>query len=361
MNPPARDGQRYAPLGRPNPVCGPGDFVFAACALDHGHIYGQTQGLLEAGATLKWVYDPDPEKVAQFRKSHPQARVARSLAEVLDDPAVHLVAAAAIPRLRAGLGEQVLRAGKDYFTDKSPFTILDQLARLRQVVSETGRKYLVYFSERLHNEAAVYAGQLIERGALGRVLQVLGLGPHRLSAPTRPDWFFRKASYGGILTDIGSHQCEQFLHYSGERGGSVRSAYVRNFHHPEWPELEDFGEASLVGDRGASFYFRVDWFTPSGLSTWGDGRTFILGTEGTLELRKYVDVAGGRGGDQVYLVDTHGEHHFSVAGQVGFPFFGQLIRDVLDRTETAMTQDHIFQAAALSMQAQLWADTHRQP
>lgn len=347
------DGMTYAPQGKPAPVVGPGEFTFATVHLDHGHIFGQTNGLLEAGAELKWVYDPDPAKVADFCQRYPQARVARSLDEVLEDPAVQLVAAAAIPNTRGALGCQVMQAGKDYFTDKTPFTAYDQLEQARQVVAATGRKYAVYFSERLHVESAMYATDLIQAGAIGRVLQVLGLGPHRLNAPSRPAWFFDKAQYGGILCDIGSHQFEQFLTFSGATDATVTHAAIANYNNPDHPELDDFGEANLVGNNGATNYVRVDWFTPNGLRTWGDGRMIIMGTDGYIELRKYVDV--GREPhvtDQVFLVDQKGEHHFDVAGKVGYRFFGELILDCLHRTEKAQGQEHAFTAARLCLDAQ---------
>lgn len=345
-------GMDYAPQGRPAPVVGPGEFAFAAMHLDHGHIYGMCAGLTEAGAELRWVYDPDPARLAAFSRRFPQARVARSADEVLEDPAVRLVAAAAIPCDRGPLGLRVMAAGKDYFTDKAPFTSLAQLEDARAAVAASGRKYMVYYSERLHNESAVYAGELVARGAIGRVIQVLGLGPHRLSAASRPPWFFVRAQYGGILCDIGSHQIEQFLHYSGAADAELRMAAVANYAHPEHPELEDFGEASFVADNGCSGYFRVDWFTPDGLGTWGDGRMLILGTDGYIELRKYIDVARAREGDQLYLVNAEGEQHLALSGKVGFPFFGLLIRDCLERGERAMTQAHAFKAAELCLRAQ---------
>ncbi|WP_230986911.1 Gfo/Idh/MocA family protein [Cohnella fermenti] len=346
----------YAPVSavKPQPVVRPGEFVFAAAALDHGHIYGQTNGLLEAGATLKWVYDPDPQKVAAFLAAYPQTQVqaAESLEQILSDPEVKLVAGAAIPSERAALGIRVMESGKDYFTDKSPFTTLEQLAQAREAAARTGRKYMVYYSERLHVESAVYAGQLIKEGAIGSVLQVMGMGPHRLNKGSRPEWFFQKAKYGGILCDIGSHQIEQFLYYAGCKDATVQASKVGNYANPDKPELEDFGDATLVGDNGATHYFRVDWFTPDGLSTWGDGRLFILGTEGYIELRKYVDVGREKAGDHVYLVNKSGEYHYSVAGRVGYPFFGELILDCLNRTENAMTQEHAFKAAELCLIAQ---------
>jgi predicted dehydrogenase len=353
----SQTGYDYAPRGKPKPVCRAGDFIFAAVALDHGHINGQCHGLVEAGGELRWVFDPDPLKVEAFRKSFPEARVAQSLSQVLDDPSVQLVAAAAVPSERGPLGTKVMRSGKHYFTDKPPFTELNQLAEARSVVAETGRKYMVYYSERLHVECAVFAGDLVQEGAIGRVINVLGLGPHRLNASARPPWFFERAKYGGILCDIGSHQIEQFLFFSGASDASVTSARVANYANKQYPELEDFGDATLVADNGATSYFRVDWFTPGGLRTWGDGRTVILGTDGYIEMRKYIDVSREPDGDHLFLVNGESEQHFALNGKVGFPFFGQLILDCLNGTENAMTQEHAFKAAELCLKAQ--AAAHR--
>jgi predicted dehydrogenase len=346
------DGMNYAPQGRPSPVVKPGEFIFAAAHLDHGHIYGQTNGLLEAGGQLKWAYDPDPAKVSAFLAKYPQAKEARSLDEILADPDITLVAAAAIPCDRGPLGCKVMEAGKDYFTDKSPFTSLDQLDQARATVTRTGKKYAVYYSERLHVECAIHAGTLVHQDAIGRVIQVLGLGPHRLSAAGRPKWFFERAKYGGILCDIGSHQIEQFLFYSGAQDARVTHALAANYGNPQYPELEDYGEATLLADNGATNHFRVDWFTPDGLRTWGDGRTFILGTKGYIELRKYIDIARQPDGDHLYLVNGDGEQHMELSGKVGYPYFGQLILDCLNRTEKAMPQAHTFKAAELCLKAQ---------
>lgn len=348
----SKDGMNYAPKGKPAPVVKPGEFPFAACFLDHGHIYGQCNGLVEAGADLRYAYDPDPQKVEQFCKAFPQARPVDSFERILEDPAIKLVAAAAVPNVRGPIGCQVLRSGKDYFTDKTPFTTLDQLADARKITAETGRKYMVYFSERLHVESAVFAGDLIREGAIGTVVQVVGFGPHRLNAPSRPAWFFEREKYGGILCDIGSHQFEQFLFYSGATDATVASATVANKNNPEYPELEDFAEAHLLGNNGATNFIRVDWLTPNASRTWGDGRTFILGTKGYIEIRKYIEVGRGEGGDQLYLVNDDVEEHHSLAGKVGFPFFGKLILDCLNRTEHAMTQAHAFKAAELCLLAQ---------
>ena len=196
----------YAPKGKPAPVVKPGDFPFAAAFLDHGHINGQCNGLIEAGGELRYVYDPDPARVEAFCNNHPGVTPVDSLERILDDPDIKLVAAAAVPCERGPIGCRVLRAGKDYFSDKSPFTTLDQLADARKAVAETTRKYMVYYSERLHVESGVFAGELVKQGAIGDVVEVVGFGPHRLSAPSRPAWFFEKAKY------VGSHQFEQYLY-----------------------------------------------------------------------------------------------------------------------------------------------------
>lgn len=357
----ARDGMNYAPdMGTTKPVVGAGEFAFAAAYFDHGHIYGQIDGLAAAGGTLKYVLEADAKRYAGVLEKYPSARVARSLDEILDDSEVRLVTAAAVPDTRCGIGIQVMEAGKDYLTDKAPFTTLEQLAQAKAAVVRTGRKYGVCYSERLLSEGGFYAGELARGGAIGRVLQVLNLAPHNLAAASRPGWFFEKAKFGGILTDIGSHQFEQFLHYSGATDGTVNFARVENFASGAlYPEFEDFGEASATLDTGASCYCRLDWFNPKGSKIWGDGRTFVLGEKGYIEVRKYRDIVQG-GADVVYLVDDAGEHRIECQGKVGFPFFGQFVLDCLNGSEKAMTQAHAFKAAELSMRAQAMADAARE-
>jgi predicted dehydrogenase len=348
------DGMNYAPTGKPQPVVKPGEFVFAAAALDHGHIYGMCNGLMEAGAELKWVWDPDPAKVDKFVQTYPQVQVATSLDTLLNDPQVKLIAGAGVPSERCPLGLKVMAAGKDYFVDKAPLTTLEQLEDAKAMVAKTGRKYAVYYSERLHVESAVFAGQLVKQGAIGKVIQTLGTGPHR-EGEGRPAWFYERRYFGGILCDIGSHQIEQFLFYTGNEEAHIVASQVRNVNHPQYPQFEDFGDAMLAGANGATGYFRCDWFTPAGLPTWGDGRLTLLGTEGYIEIRKYIDLTRGEQ-DVVYLVNKDGEHRCAVAGKVGFPYFGELIKDCLNRTENAMSQAHAFKAAELCVKAQMLAN-----
>ena len=352
------DGANYAPSSAAAgaKVVAPGEFNFAVAYLDHGHINGQTNGLLDAGATLTKVYDPDNEKAAQFCQRYPHAKVAQSFDDLLQDRSVHLIVSAAIPDQRASIGMQVMLAGKDYFTDKSPFTTLAQLDEVKRVNQQTGQRYFVYYAERVHNEAAWHAGELIRQGVIGDVIQVMSIAPHRLAAANRPAWFFAKTRYGGIITDIGSHQVEQFLTYAECSDATVNFAAVRNQNHKQYPELEDFGEFSLTGDNGASFYSRVDWFTPEALPVWGDGRTFVLGTRGTLEVRKYIDMGNAPPTSSIWLVNDTDMQEINCQNKVGFPFFGQMILDVLHGTQTSMTQAHIFKAAQISMQAQELAD-----
>ena len=347
------DGMNYAPKGVVNRVVEDGEYFFSVTALNHGHINGMVNGLLEAGATLKYVFDPDDDRVNDFIKSYPTATKVDSLDVILNDKDTKLVAAAAIPSDRSSIGIKVMKAGKDYFTDKTPFTTLEQIESVRKVISETNKRYFVYYSELIHVESAVYAKQLVDSGKIGRVLQVLGLGPHRLSADSRPDWFFNKEQYGGILCDIGCHNIYQFLEYANIDNAKVLHSKVANYNNPKYPELEDFGDATLIGDNGATNYFRVDWFTPDGLSSWGDGRLTILGTDGYIELRKYLDPGKSDVGDNVILVNHEGESFNNVNGKVGFPFFGELILDSLNGTDIAQNQERALKASELSIVAEL--------
>lgn len=328
---------------------------FATIGLNHSHIYGQTNLLLRAGAELVSFYAPEDDLAAAYATAFPQARRVDSREAILEDESVQLVISAAIPDERAPIGLAAMRHGKDYMADKPGFTTLAQLDEARRVVAETGRIYSICFSERFENAATVKAGQLVQQGAIGRVVQTIGLGPHRVSLTARPDWFFRRPRYGGILNDIASHQADQFLFFTGATSAEVVSAQVGNYKHPQHPEFEDFGDLTLrgraPGGPEVTGYIRVDWYTPDGLASWGDGRLVVLGTEGYIEVRKNVDIAGRTGGNHLFLVDNQGTRYIDCA-EVELPYGRQFLADIRDRTETAMPQAHCFLASELVLRAQ---------
>lgn len=326
---------------------------FAAIGLNHGHIYGQVELLSRAGAELVAFHAAEPELAEPFARRYPQAKRARSIREILEDESIQLIASAAIPSERAGVGVGAMRHGKDFFADKPAATTLKQLNRLREVQAATGRIFSVFYGERLASGAAQRAGQLIRDGAIGQVLQVAGFGPHRANLPSRPPWFFKRRKYGGILCDIGAHQCEQYLFFAGEETAEVVCAQVANWNYPQHGELEDFGDATLRGQHSTG-YFRVDWFSPAGLPVYGDNRCFIVGTRGTLELRKTCDLAGRAGGDHLFLTDERGIHYMDCSA-VELPFGRQLLHDIRHRSETAMPQAHCFAATELALRAQTQA------
>jgi predicted dehydrogenase len=323
---------------------------FAVIGVNHGHIHGQTGLLLRAGAELVAFHAAEPDLAADFGSRYPQARRAGDARAILDDARIDLVVSAAIPSDRAPLGIDAMRHGKDFMSDKPAFTTLAQLAGARRVQAETRRIFSVCYSERLENPATVRAGELVQQGAIGRVVQTVGLGPHRLNAPSRPPWFFERARYGGILADIASHQADQFLFFTGSTRAEVVAAQVANWNFPQWPELEDFGEVLWRGDGGTG-YARLDWYTPAGHGTWGDGRLTILGTDGYIELRKNVDIAGRPGGNHLILVDDKGVQRFDCTGG-DLPYGRRLVADIRERTETAMGQAHCFLASQLALEAQ---------
>ena len=331
----------------------PPTIKFAVIGVNHGHINSQTDAVIRGGGELVSVYAKEPDLIAAFCKRFPQAKQARSENEILDDRSIALVVSAAIPNERAPLGIRVMQHGKDYMSDKPGITTLDQLAEVRRVQAETHRIYSIMYSERFENRATVKAGELVKAGAIGGVIQTVGLGPHRMTPESRPAWFFDRASYGGILCDIGSHQADQFLYFTGSTRGEVVSSQVGNVHHPQYPGLEDFGDCVLRGDHGTG-YIRVDWFTPDGLSTWGDGRLTILGTDGFIEIRKNVDIGGRPGGSHLFIVDQKGTRYIDCQS-VALPYGGQLVSDVVNRTDTAMPQAHCFLATELMLKAEAQA------
>jgi len=323
---------------------------FGVIGLDHAHIMGITEAITRGGGELKWFYSTLPKAIADFQKLYPNARLAKSEDEILDDPQIQLVASAAIPNWRAPLGIRAMKQGKDFLSDKPAMTTLEQLAEVRKVCVDTGKIFGIMYSERLEVPAAVQAGYLVKAGAIGRVVQTINIAPHQVNAPSRPDWFWDPVQNGGILCDIGSHQAEQFIYYTGSTIAEVTASQVGNVSYPSHPEFQDFGDMMLHGNGGAG-YVRVDWFTPNGLGTWGDGRLFILGTDGYIELRKYVDIAGRPGGNHLFIVDQKQTRYIDCSNVV-LPFGPQFVADIVNRTHTAQDQDQALLAAELALKAQ---------
>lgn len=327
---------------------------FSVIGMNHGHIYSQVGAVQRGGGELVSYYAKEADLMADFKKRFPQAKAAASEKEILDDKSIQLVLSAGIPQDRAPLGIRVMKSGKDYMSDKPGITSLAQLAEVRKVQKATNRIYSIMYSERFENKATVKAGELVKAGAIGKVIQTIGLGPHRMTPKSRPEWFFKMSDYGGIITDIGSHQFDQFLYFTGSTEAQVVASEVGNVGHPQYPDLQDFGDVMVRGNGGMG-YVRVDWFTPGGLKSWGDGRLTILGTEGFIEIRKNVDISGAPGGNHLFLVNQK-ETLTIDTKDVDLPYGRQLVDDVVNRTETAMTQAHCFLTMELALQAQAKAE-----
>jgi predicted dehydrogenase len=328
---------------------------FAVIGLYHRHIYHMVEGLLAAGAVCAG-YDPatsDSRVLAGFEERFPQLAKVIDRRHLVEDPQIDAIVCAAIPRDRAAVAIDAMAHGKDVMVDKPGVTSFDQLAAVEQAVRETGRIFSICFSERFVVPATIVAEKLITSGAIGRVVHTTGLGPHRLNRSIRPDWFFDTGAYGGILTDIASHQIDQFLHFTGSSDAEIVASSVGHFGDDPIHGFQDFGDI-LLRSEGARGYIRVDWFTPDGLSTWGDGRLMIVGTEGMIELRKYLDLAGREGTNHVFLVDRTGTRHIDARDEP-LVYFDRFVADVHHRTESAMRQDHAFTVCRLALQAQAQA------
>jgi len=339
-------------------ITAPNRIKFAVINIDHPHIYGMTDAIKRGGGELTALYAAQPDLAAKFLKTYPEAKAAKSEREILEDPSIQLVLSSGIPDERAPLGIRVMQHGKDYLSDKPGIITLEQLADVKKVQQETRRIYSIMYSERFENKATEKASQLAAAGAIGPVIQTVNLAPHRIhnnigntGLADRPEWFWDKKRYGGILTDIGSHQFDQYLHFTGSTEAQVLLSQVGNVHHPDKPLFEDFGDVMLSGNGGTG-YIRVDWFTPDALDTWGDGRLTILGTDGYIEVRKNTDIASGnKGGNHLYLVNNKEMVHMD-CNDVVLPFGPRFVDDVLNRTETAMTQKHCFLTTELALRAQ---------
>ncbi len=323
---------------------------FSVIGINHGHIYGMVAAVIRGGGQMVAFYAKEQDLAEAFIKRFPNVKRADNKKEILEDNTIQLILSSGIPDERAPLGIEVMQHGKDYMVDKPGIISLQQLAAVRKVQAATKRIYSIVYSERFENRATVKAGELVKAGAIGKVIQTIGLGPHRISLTTRPDWFFDRKRYGGIICDIGAHQFDQYLFFTGTTSANIVASQVGNVNHAQYPNFEDFGDVMLQGNGGMG-YIRLDWFTPDGLKSWGDGRLTILGTEGFIEVRKNVDIASHDGADHLYIVDNK-ETRYIDCSKEPLPYGEKLVDDIINRTETAMTQEHCFLATELALKAQ---------
>jgi predicted dehydrogenase len=331
---------------------------FAVCGISHDHIYAMIGAVQRGGGEMVAAWGGEEDKIAVFKKRFPNVKMVAKQDEILNDPSVQLVLSSQIANERAPLGVRAMKLGKDFLSDKPGITTLEQLVQVRKTIAETRRIYAILYSELLEVKAAVYAGELVRQGAIGKVIQTINIAPHQIfqgggdagGGAQRPEWFWNPEQYGGILCDIGSHQVEQFLYYTGSKQAEVVEAQIANLRHPNRPRFQDFGDMVLRGDRGFG-YVRLDWFTPDGLGTWGDGRLFILGTDGYIEIRKYTDVAVKRPGNNLFIVDGKQARYID-CNRMPLPFGPQFVADIVNRTHTAQDQEECLLAAQLVIEAQ---------
>jgi predicted dehydrogenase len=332
---------------------------FAVCGMSHDHIYGMVGAIQRGGGELVAAWGGEDDKLATFSKRFSNIKIVKTQDEIINDPEIQLVLSSQIANERAPLGVRVMKHGKDYLSDKPGITTLEQLAEVRKTIAETKRIYAIMYSERLEVKAAVYAGQLVQQGAIGKVIQTINIAPHQIvqghgdaggGSGGRPEWFWNPDQYGGILCDIGSHQVDQFLFYTGSKQAEVVASQIANVRHPKRPRFQDFGDMMLRGDRGFG-YVRLDWFTPDGLGTWGDGRLFILGTDGYIEVRKYANVTVSKQGNNLFIVDNKQARYID-CNQMPLPFGPQFVADIVNRTHVAQDQEQCLLAAELVIKAQ---------
>jgi predicted dehydrogenase len=327
---------------------------FGVVGINHGHIYSMAQAIINGGGTLTTFYALEDDLATEFIKKFPLVKRMSTAKEVFENKDIALILSSAIPNQRAGIAIEAMLNGKDVMVDKPGITDLSQIKKVRETQKKTGRIFSICYSERFENRATEKATALIKEGAIGQVLQTLGTGPHRMNPKSRPSWFFDKKYFGGIITDIASHQFDQFLHFTGSAEGKILASQVANFKHKESPAFEDFGDVIVKGNKGTG-YIRVDWFTPDGLKTWGDGRLTILGTDGYIEIRKNIDITRKDSGSHLYIVNQK-ETAYIDCTEVALPYGPRLVDDIINRTETAMSQEHCFKAMELALVAQKKAE-----
>ncbi|HYN32248.1 MAG TPA: Gfo/Idh/MocA family oxidoreductase [Ilumatobacteraceae bacterium] len=338
--------------------------------LDHNHVFEIVDRLAKAGAAAA-CHVQDGGFLEAYEGWQTESRPV-TFDEMLADDTIDLVVTAAIPNRRADIALAAIAAGKHVVTDKPGLTTMAQLDALRAAVAgRPGRPWTVLFTERYENRAIAEAVRLARSGAVGRIVHVIGAGPHTMWAKRRPDWFWDPEATGGILVDIGSHQVDQFLAITDMTAADVAvvAAAVGNVASPEHPSMQDIGSMTLCGLSGSGperpgrsvgvgsgktgvvSDHRLDYLTAKGLGTWGDCRLTIVGVEGTIEARANVDIAGVEGAEHLIVVDGDGTRRVDISGVV-VDWGEQLIADLADGGERLMTQQHAIDVTDVCLRAQ---------
>jgi predicted dehydrogenase len=344
---------------------------------DHMHLFEIVDRLVKAGAETV-AHTADGALVETYAGWQTES-VERSYDEILADDTIDLVVTAAVPNRRAAIALAAIEAGKHVITDKPGLTTMDQLDAIRAAVADRpGRPWTVLFTERFENRAINEAVRLARSGAVGTVVHVVGAGPHTMWAKRRPDWFWDPDATGGILVDIGSHQVDQLLAITGATAAdvSVVASMVGNVASPAHPAMQDIGSMTLAclfgsgperpeGQQAASRSgsvvgdHRLDYLTAKGLGTWGDCRLTIVGTEGTIEARANIDVAGLDGAEHLIVVDGDGTRRVDISGVV-VDWAELALADLVDGGERLMTQQHAIDVTDVCLRAQAaarpWGD-----
>lgn len=323
----------------------------ALVGADHNHLYEIIDRLVKAGASA--VAHTAEGQFVEHYSGWQAASVEASFDDILADDSIDLIVTAAIPNRRASIALAAIAAGKHVISDKPGLTTMDQLDAVRAAIAgRPGRPWTVLFTERFENRAINEAVRLAKSGAVGTVVHVVGAGPHTMWAERRPDWFWDPDATGGILVDIGSHQVDQFMSITGSTAAdvSIVSSMVGNVASVDHAAMQDIGSMTLaagvvVGDH------RLDYLTARGLGTWGDCRLMIVGTEGTIEARANVDVAGADGAEHLIVVDADGTRRVDISSVV-VDWAEQAVADLADGGERLMTQQHAIDVTDVCLRAQ---------
>ena len=331
--------------------------AFAVVGARHSHILGQAQALADAGACAAMIWEPDDRAYAAFARAFPDVERVHDLDVILCADAIGFVTAAPIAAERAWLGIQCLEAGKDYLVDKPGVLTRFELEAVQHACERTGRRFIVWFHERLSSPATLAALDLVHAGTIGDLVGCTILAPHQLRPSERPDWFWAPEFAGDIIVDLGSHHFDLLLEATGNAPLEVTSAVADCVHFSEHDGFLDLATVTVVGPNFQAT-IHLDWLSPDTLGTWGAGRIFFRGTRGYLEVRREIDLAGRPGSNHLLWVNESGSHREQWDGRT-LRFASDYLADLASGAHTAIDPDRWRQASRLALDASELATTHR--
>ncbi|MFD2671393.1 Gfo/Idh/MocA family protein [Marinicrinis sediminis] len=256
--------------------------TFAIIGCQHAHISIFIEEMLALGHVCKGIYERENHRLAEQIARKYDLPIVASLEE-LEQESIDLIGCAAINNEKIDIMEWCEQFGKPIMIDKPAVTNRDGLKRLSALISRNQLEIGMLLTERYRPSVSTLKRRIAE-GRYGTIVHISMRKPHMLRPEDRPDWHFSKEQSGGIINDLFVHDIDLLRWLLADEICEMQAFRSKRIL-PEYPDFYDAAGLQIKMQGGGTAQLYADWHTPESCWTYGDGRIFVTGTEGTAELR----------------------------------------------------------------------------